>query len=143
MNGKGDRLMKRPPDHLALLDSLYVVISPLVCCFMLMMMMTSRFYIVCFFFITLPAYFILCSLKTVSTMVELCNNRSVSQISFKGLKVCEPKFGSLNSQRLNLHSLIYLHRETLYPGQQVACLIGSDRLNSLLNPEWKDNCKRQ
>lgn len=32
MNGKGDRLMKRPPGHLARIDSLYVVISPLACC---------------------------------------------------------------------------------------------------------------
>ena len=43
--------------------------------FMLMMMM-SRFCIVCVFFITLPAYVILGSLNTISTMVELCNNGS-------------------------------------------------------------------
>ena len=40
--------------------------------------MMSRFCIVCVFFITLPAYVILGSLNTFSTMVELCNNRSVS-----------------------------------------------------------------
>ena len=32
MHGKGYRLMKRPPGHLARIDSLYVVISPLACC---------------------------------------------------------------------------------------------------------------
>ena len=42
-----------------------------------MMMMMSRFCIVCFFLIILPAYVILGSLNTVSTMVELCNNRSI------------------------------------------------------------------
>ena len=43
-----------------------------------MMMMMSRFCIVCFFLIILPAYVILGSLNTVSTMVELCNNRSIN-----------------------------------------------------------------
>ena len=71
---------ERPPSHLARLDRLYVVISPLACCcfmMMMMMMMMIRFCIVCVFFITLPAYVILGSLNTVSTMVELCNNGSV------------------------------------------------------------------
>ena len=45
---------------------------------LLMMMMMSRFCIVCFFLIILPAYVILGSLNTVSTMVELCNNRSIN-----------------------------------------------------------------
>lgn len=44
-----------------------------------MMMMMSRFCIVCFFLIILPAYVILGSLNTVSTMVELCNNRSIKK----------------------------------------------------------------
>ena len=43
---------------------------------LVVMMMMSRC-IVCVFFITLPAYVILGSLNTISTMVELCNNGSI------------------------------------------------------------------
>ena len=50
-----------------------------------MMMMMSRFCIVCFFLIILPAYVILGSLNTVSTMVELCNNRSIMRRFFSVL----------------------------------------------------------